>query len=64
MKTIGHAHLIGALVSSLAAWSAGAADDLPAGAVRITADELKWRSGRVPGHEIAPMIGDSRQLGP
>lgn len=64
MKTIGHAHLIGAFVLGLAAWSASAADDLPAGAVRITADELKWRPGRVPGHEIAPMIGDSRQPGP
>jgi len=64
MKTIGHARLIGALVLGLAAAGASAADDLPAGAVRITVDELKWRPGRVPGHEIAPMIGDSRQPGP
>ena len=64
MKTSGHAHLIGVLVLSLTAWSAMAADDLPPGAVRITIDELKWRPGRVPGHEIAPMIGDSRQPGP
>ncbi len=63
MKTSGLAHLLGALVLGVAAWSALAADDLPADAVRITVDELKWRPGRVPGHEIAPMIGDSRQPG-
>jgi quercetin dioxygenase-like cupin family protein len=64
MKPFAHVHLIGALALSLTALSALAADDLPAGAVRITVDELKWRPGRVPGHEIAPMIGDSRQPGP
>jgi quercetin dioxygenase-like cupin family protein len=64
MKAIDHAHLIGALVLGLAACGAAAADDIPPGAVRITVDELKWRPGRVPGHEIAPMIGDSRQPGP
>jgi hypothetical protein len=44
-----------------AAWGA---DDLPDGAVRMTGDELKWKPGRVPGHEIAPLIGDSSKPGP
>ena len=39
-------------------------EDLPKGAIRITIDELQWRPGRVPGHEIAPLIGDSRKPGP
>ena len=43
---------------------AQASDDLPEGAFRITTDELKWKAGRVPGHEIAPVIGDSTKLGP
>jgi len=52
------------LALNLTAWGAYAADDLPDGAVRITTEELKWRPGRVPGHEIAPLIGDSRKPGP
>jgi quercetin dioxygenase-like cupin family protein len=43
---------------------ARAAEDLPAGAVRIAAEDLKWKPGRVPGHEIAPLIGDSTKAGP
>jgi len=41
-----------------------AADGLPGGAVRITPNELQWKPGRVPGHEIAPLIGDSTKPGP
>ncbi len=52
------------LALGLCAAGAWAADDLPDGALRITVEELKWRPGRVPGHEIAPLIGDSRQPGP
>ena len=40
------------------------ADDLPKGAVRITAEELKWRPGRAPGVEIADVIGASTKPGP
>lgn len=57
-------HLSAALALSLAAFTALAADDLPEGGVRITGDELKWRAGRVPGHEIAPLVGDSTKPGP
>jgi quercetin dioxygenase-like cupin family protein len=49
---------------SLQGHAADNAADLPIGAVRITADELKWRPGRVPGHEIAPLVGDSTKPGP
>lgn len=52
------------LALGLCVVGAWAADDLPDGALRITVEELKWRPGRVPGHEIAPLIGDSRQPGP
>ena len=52
------------LALSLSAFTAWAADELPGGAVRITTEELKWRPGRVPGHEIAPLIGDSSKPGP
>ncbi len=41
-----------------------AQQDVPPGAMRITVDELKWRPGRVPGHEIASLIGDSTKPGP
>jgi quercetin dioxygenase-like cupin family protein len=40
-----------------------ATDDLPDGAFRITPEELIWKPGRVPGHEIARIIGDSTQAG-
>ncbi len=52
------------LALGFAVMSVWAADDLPDGAIRVTIEELKWRPGRVPGHEIAPLIGDSRQPGP
>lgn len=37
--------------------------DLPPGALRITPDELRFGPGRVPGHEIAPLIGASNKPG-
>lgn len=59
-----HVQLLAGLALSLAVLSAHAVDDLPDGAIRITAGELKWGPGRVPGHEIAPLIGDSTRPGP
>jgi len=56
--------LFAGLALSVAVLSAHAADDLPSGAVRITTEELVWRPGRVPGHEIAPLTGDSTKPGP
>jgi quercetin dioxygenase-like cupin family protein len=35
----------------------------PPGGLRITPDELHWGPGRVPGHEIAPLIGASGKPG-
>jgi quercetin dioxygenase-like cupin family protein len=55
---------IAGLAFSLASFCAHAADELPEGAVRITTDELTWKPGRVPGHEIATLIGDSTKPGP
>jgi quercetin dioxygenase-like cupin family protein len=52
------------LALGLTAFGACAADDLPEGALRITTDELVWKPGRVPGHEIAALIGDSSKSGP
>ena len=46
------------------ACGARAAEDLAPGALRVTPDELKWKPGRVPGHEIAPIVGDSTKAGP
>jgi quercetin dioxygenase-like cupin family protein len=43
--------------------SALAQSELPPGALRITPDELRWGPGRVPGHEIAPLIGASNRPG-
>jgi quercetin dioxygenase-like cupin family protein len=37
--------------------------DLPPGALRITPDELHFGPGRVPGHEIAALIGTSSKPG-
>ena len=42
---------------------ARAQTDLPPGAVRVTPDELRFGPGRVPGHEIAPLIGASNRPG-
>jgi quercetin dioxygenase-like cupin family protein len=56
--------LIAALVLGLNALSALAVDDLPEGAFRVTPEELVWKPGRVPGHEIAPVMGDSTKPGP
>lgn len=41
----------------------GAQSELPPGAMRTTPDELRWGPGRVPGHEIAPLIGASNKPG-
>jgi quercetin dioxygenase-like cupin family protein len=57
-------NLVAGLALSLTVLSAYGADDLPNGAVRITTEELQWHPGRVPGHEIAPLIGDSTKPGP
>jgi hypothetical protein len=64
MKAVNHVILVAGLALGLGVLSAYAADDLPNGAVRITPEELKWKPGRVPGHEIAPLIGDSSKPGP
>jgi quercetin dioxygenase-like cupin family protein len=56
--------LLVAAALGFTAVAAFAADDLPEGGLRITTEELKWRLGRVPGHEIAPLIGDSTKPGP
>ena len=53
-----------ALLLSLTALGACAADDLADGGLRMTPEELIWKPGRVPGHEIAPLIGDSSKPGP
>ena len=55
---------VAALALNLTVSSAYAADDLPEGALRITTDELVWKPGRVPGHEIAALMGDSTKPGP
>jgi quercetin dioxygenase-like cupin family protein len=57
-------NLAAGLALGLAVLGASAADDLPEGGVRITTDELVWKPGRVPGHEIAALIGDSSKPGP
>ena len=64
MRALNHVNLVAGLALSLGVLSAYGADDLPNGAVRITTEELTWRPGRVPGHEIAPLIGDSTKPGP
>ena len=35
----------------------------PPGALRLTPEELRWGPGRVPGHDIAPLIGASNKPG-
>ena len=61
---ITHVKWVACLALSLTVLGAYAADDLPEGALRITTEELKWRPGRVPGHEIAALVGDSSKPGP
>lgn len=56
--------LVAGLAIGLTAWVVAGAADLPKGAVRITAEELKWRPGQVPGVEIADVIGASTKPGP
>ena len=64
MGSLNHVNLLAGLELCLTVFGAYGADDLPNGAVRITSDDLKWGPGRVPGHETAPMIGDSKKPGP
>lgn len=64
MGTMNHVNLAVGLALSLTVLGVFAADGLPESAIRITTEELKWRPGRVPGHEIAPLIGDSTKPGP
>ena len=59
-----HVCFIAALALGMGALSVRAEETLPEGAVRITVDELKWKPGRVPGHEIASLSGDSTKPGP
>ena len=61
---ITHVKWLVGLALSLTILGVYAADELPEGALRITTEELKWRPGRVPGHEIAALMGDSSQPGP
>lgn len=49
---------------SLAPSPVTAQAELPTGALRITPDELRWGPGRVPGHDIAALIGASNKPGP
>lgn len=64
MGVLNHVNLVAGLALSLTVWGAYGADDLPNGAARITAEELKWGPGRVPGQEIAPLVGDGTKPGP
>lgn len=57
-------HWVAGLALSLTVSGPCVASDLPEGALRITTDELVWKPGRVPGHEIAALIGDSAKPGP
>jgi len=56
--------LVVTLTLGASALSAFAVNDVPEGAFRVTPDELAWKPGRVPGHEIAPVMGDSSKPGP
>lgn len=60
-----HLPLIAIAVSGALAMAspATAQSDLPPGAMRITPDELRFGPGRVPGHEIAALIGASNKQG-
>ena len=64
MGAMNHVNLVAGLALSLTVLGAYGADDLPESAVRVTTEELKWRPGRVPGQELAPLIGDSTKPGP
>lgn len=64
MRAMNHVNLVAGLALSLTVLGAYGADDHPQGAVRITAEELIWGPGRLPGQEIARMVGDSTKPGP
>jgi len=58
IKTIG---FLLCIVTPLLVWG----EDLPAGAVRLTPDELKWRPMEVPqGAEITALVGGRSESGP
>ena len=56
MATVSPVSIVAGLMLSLTMPGAYAVDELPGDAVRVTSEELKWRPGRVPGHEIAPLM--------
>jgi hypothetical protein len=63
MQTLNHVTLVTAIAFTLGAGAAGA-DDVPKEAVKLTPSELKWNpSTRVPGLEVADMIGDQNKPG-
>lgn len=64
MRVLNHVNLVAGLALSLTVSTVYGADDLPSGAVRITAEELRWGPGRVPGQELAPLVGDGTKPGP
>jgi quercetin dioxygenase-like cupin family protein len=64
MGALHHVNLVAGLALGVMMCGAYGADDLPTGAVRITAEELKWGPGRVPGQEVAPLVGDQSKPGP
>lgn len=64
MGTINSVGMVVGLALSLTVSSVYAVDDLPSGAVRITAKELKWGPGRLPGQQLAPLVGDGTKPGP
>lgn len=64
MKPLHHTLLVLVATAAIALPAALLAQsDLPPGAMRITPDELRWGPGRVPGHDIAPLIGASNKSG-
>ncbi|TAJ91181.1 MAG: DUF4437 domain-containing protein [Gammaproteobacteria bacterium] len=64
MGAMNYVSLVAGLALSLTVSGVYGADDLPSGAVRITPKELKWGPGRLPGQELAPLLGDGTKPGP
>ena len=64
MKSPRLSYLVFIATAALTAAAAALAQaDLPPGGMRITPDELRFGPGRVPGHEIAALIGASNKPG-
>ena len=64
MKSINQSILAVVAVTAMAISAPAPAQlEMPPGAMRVTPDELRWGPGRVPGHQIAPLIGSSTQPG-